>query len=95
MLGGLRLGRGARQMRRDSPRASSSPAAGRSYHERLLVLEAARSELHVVGEDNSPAEPVKVSKEEFQRAMRMLAPDIGVSEQPMEVARLLMDGVYY
>jgi hypothetical protein len=55
-------------------------------------LPAARYELHVLTPDTRPQEPVAVSRKDFQRALRMLAPELVPSSQPMEVARLLMQG---
>src|SRR5512140_3184133 len=70
------------------PRAP--PYGERDSEEASLAV--ARYEVHVLSEENSPAEPVRVSSEEFQRAMRMLAPEVVRSGPPMEVARLLMEG---
>ncbi len=53
---------------------------------------AARYELRVLTLDNGQEEPVVVSKQDFQRAMRMLAAEIPHSAQPMETARWLMEG---
>lgn len=71
------------------PRAvPSEPAAGWEKE----PLAAARYELHVLTPDTGPQEPVEVSQKDFQRALRMLAPELVPSSQPMEVARLLMLG---
>jgi hypothetical protein len=55
-------------------------------------LAAARYELHMLTPDTGPQEPVVVSKQDFQRAMRMLAAEIPLSTQPMQTARWLMEG---
>jgi len=55
-------------------------------------LAAARYELHVLASDTGPQEPVEVPQADFQRALRMLAPELVPSSQPMEAARLLMEG---
>jgi len=55
-------------------------------------LAAARYELHVLTPDTGPHEPVKVPQANFQRALRMLAPELVPSSQPMELAHLLMLG---
>jgi hypothetical protein len=55
-------------------------------------LAAARYELRVLTPDNGQREPVVMSKQDFQRAMRMLAAEIPLSAQPMETARWLMEG---
>jgi hypothetical protein len=55
-------------------------------------LAAARYELRVLTPDNGQRGPVVVSKQDFQRAMRMLAVEILPSAQPMETARWLMEG---
>ena len=55
-------------------------------------LAAARYELRVLAPDTSLREPVVVSRQDFQRAMRMLAAEIPPSAQPMETARWLMEG---
>jgi hypothetical protein len=53
---------------------------------------AARYELHVFAPDADAQEPVRISQADFQRAMRMLAPEWVPSSQPMDEARLLMQG---
>ncbi len=55
-------------------------------------LVAARYELHVLTADSGQAEPVRVSTEDFGRAMRVLAQGIRPSQQSMETAHWLMDG---
>jgi hypothetical protein len=55
-------------------------------------LAAARYELRVLTPDPRSREPVEVSKQDFHRAMRMLAAEIPLSAQPMETARWLMEG---
>jgi hypothetical protein len=55
-------------------------------------LAAARYELRVLTPDTNSREPVEVSKQDFHRAMRMLAAEISPSVQPMETARWLMEG---
>jgi hypothetical protein len=55
-------------------------------------LASARYELRVLTPDTSSREPVEVSKQDFYRAMRMLAAEISPSAQPMETARWLMEG---
>jgi hypothetical protein len=49
-------------------------------------------ELRELTEDTSQRESVVVSKQDFHRAMRMLAAGIPQSAQPMETARWLMEG---
>src|SRR5262245_18299634 len=56
------------------------------------ALAAIRYELHVLGPDSGSQEPVGVSREDFQRALRVLAPELVASPQPMDLARLLMQG---
>jgi hypothetical protein len=58
-------------------------------------LAAARYEVRVLTPDNGPQEPVMVSKQDFHRAMRMLAAEIPLSAQPMETARWLMEGEFH
>ncbi|KFE64793.1 hypothetical protein DB31_1811 [Hyalangium minutum] len=53
---------------------------------------AARYELHVFAPDIGSQESVQLSSADFQRALRMLAPEVVPSSQPMEEARLLMQG---
>jgi hypothetical protein len=55
-------------------------------------LAAGRYELRVLTPDSGQQEPVEVSKQDFHRAMRMLAAEIPLSAQPMETARWLMEG---
>jgi hypothetical protein len=55
-------------------------------------LAAVRYELREISPDSGPQEPVEVSKQDFHRAMRMLAAEIPLSAQPMETARWLMEG---
>jgi hypothetical protein len=55
-------------------------------------LAAACYELRVLTPDTSLREPVVVSKQDFQRAMRRLAAEFPPSAQPMETARWLMEG---
>lgn len=55
-------------------------------------LEAARYELRMLTAGTGGDEPVQVDKEDFQRAMRALAPGIHPSDRPDETARLLMKG---
>jgi hypothetical protein len=66
------------------------PEVGADLEEAQLA--AARYELRVLSPDTSSREPVGVSKQDFQRAMRMLAAEIPHSAQPMETARWLMEG---
>jgi hypothetical protein len=53
-------------------------------------LAAVRYSLHSLSAGEVKAEPVEVETEEFRRALRMLAPGLPFSAQPMETARLLM-----
>ena len=53
---------------------------------------AARYDLHVFAPDAGAQKPVRIVQADFQRAMRMLAPEWVPSSQPMEEARLLMQG---
>lgn len=55
-------------------------------------LAAARYELHAFTPDIGSQEPVWLSSADFQRALKMLAPEVVPSSQPMEEARLLMLG---
>jgi hypothetical protein len=55
-------------------------------------LAAARYELRELTPDTGRREPVVVSKQDFHRAMRMLAAEIPPTAQPMETARWLMEG---
>jgi hypothetical protein len=52
----------------------------------------AHYEQHVLGEEGGAGESVEVEQEEFQRAIRMLAPAIPRAEQPMELGRMVMEG---
>ncbi|WP_224244860.1 SitA5 family polymorphic toxin [Hyalangium gracile] len=53
---------------------------------------AAGYEEHELSADMGRAEPVVVPKEEFQRAMRMVAPELHLTSEPRELARWLMEG---
>jgi hypothetical protein len=53
---------------------------------------AARYEVRVIPSDAGQPAPGVVSKQDFRRAMRMLAAEIPHSTQPMETARWLMEG---
>ncbi|MFL5344525.1 MAG: hypothetical protein ACJ8AT_07015 [Hyalangium sp.] len=55
-------------------------------------LAAVRYELHVLTADSGPSEPVQVSTEDFQHAMRVLARDFRSSAQPAETAHWLIEG---
>ncbi|MFL5350650.1 MAG: hypothetical protein ACJ8AT_38250 [Hyalangium sp.] len=55
-------------------------------------LAAARYEFHVLTEDSGRSEPVAVSTEDFQRAMRVLAREFRPAAQPAETAHWLMEG---
>jgi hypothetical protein len=55
-------------------------------------LEAARYELRVLTAGTADAKPVVVDEEDFQRAMRVLAPGIPPSDRPDETAHWLMEG---
>ncbi|HVG60258.1 MAG TPA: hypothetical protein VNA24_16995 [Hyalangium sp.] len=55
-------------------------------------LAAARYELRVLTAETGQPAPVVVSKQDFQKAMRMLAAEIPLSAQPSETARWLMEG---
>ncbi|HVG63405.1 MAG TPA: hypothetical protein VNA24_32870 [Hyalangium sp.] len=55
-------------------------------------LAAARYELRVLTPEMGQPAPVVVSKQDFQKAMRMLAAEIPLSAQPSETARWLMEG---
>jgi hypothetical protein len=48
---------------------------------------AARYELRVLAPDANSREPVEVSKQDFHRAMRMLAAEFPLSAQPRDTAR--------
>ncbi|WP_224372786.1 SitA5 family polymorphic toxin [Hyalangium versicolor] len=55
-------------------------------------LAAARYELHVLTAGSGPSEPVEVAREDFQRAMRVLARGYRPGAQPAESAHWLMEG---
>ncbi|MFL5346782.1 MAG: hypothetical protein ACJ8AT_18530 [Hyalangium sp.] len=55
-------------------------------------LAAMRYELHVLTANSGQSEPVEVSREDFQRAMRTIARTVRTAEPPMETGRLLMEG---
>lgn len=74
---------------------SGSPQAIRAASEVCPAeedLKAARYELHVFSPDIGPREPVRVSPQDFQRALRVLAPELVPSSQPMAMAQVLMQG---
>jgi hypothetical protein len=52
----------------------------------------ARYEARVLSPDTGQPEPVVVSQQDFQRAMRMLATEIAPSTDPRELARWLIEG---
>ncbi len=55
-------------------------------------LAAARYELRVLTPGSGGDEPVAVDMEDFQRAMRLLAPGLHPSDRPGETARWLLEG---
>jgi hypothetical protein len=55
-------------------------------------LEAARYELRVLTSDTGDDTPVTVDKQDFQRAIRMLAQKLSLSDRPGETAHWLLEG---
>jgi len=55
-------------------------------------LAAVRYDLRVLSPDSSREAPVAVGPEDFQRTLRALAREIPATDQPMELARWLMEG---
>lgn len=71
--------------------ASAPPRVHPSADADEAELALARYDLHVLTPDSGQDEPVAVRREDFQRALRVMAQDIPLSDQPMDTGRWLME----